>query len=141
MSEINIIVSNLLTPDNLYGELYQRVQLKHVFPDTKTSVDCVPKIPAEEIVKLYHEKKNLSDFDLSKFVDEYFNLPDSPAKSLSSDVKVSTVDHINRLWNIESRPQLINQHKEVLVFFFLFLMLYLLKDFEKYFIGIHILQY
>lgn len=93
-----------LSPDNLYGELFQEVQLKHIFPDTKTFVDCVPKISAEEVMKLYHEKKNLSDFDLSKFVEEYFNLPHCPAKTFSSDINVSTVDHINRLWDILSRP-------------------------------------
>jgi alpha,alpha-trehalase len=102
MFKIN--VNNSLSPDNLYGELFKEVQLKHVFPDTKTFVDCVPKIPPEEIVKLYQEKKNSSDFDLSKFVNEHFNLPNSPAENFSSDVKVSTVDHINRLWDILSRP-------------------------------------
>ena len=101
MSKIN---DNSLSPDNLYGELFREVQLKHVFPDTKTFVDCVPKISPEEIVKLYFEKKNLSEFDLSKFINEYFNLPNSPGENFTSDVKISTVDHINRLWDILSRP-------------------------------------
>jgi alpha,alpha-trehalase len=93
-----------LSPDNLYGELYQEVQLKHVFHDSKTFVDCVPKIAAEEVMKIYEEKKKLSNFDLSKFVHEYFNLPDSPAKNFTSDITVSTIDHINRLWDILSHP-------------------------------------
>jgi len=58
MSETNIIDDYLLSPDNLYGELYKEVQLKYIFSDTKTFVDCVQKIPPEEIVKLYQEKKN-----------------------------------------------------------------------------------
>jgi alpha,alpha-trehalase len=104
MSKRNVTVDNHFSPDIFYGELYEEVQLKRIFSDTKTFVDCIPKIAPEEIVKFYHEKKTFSHFDLSKFVHEYFYLPSSPAENFISDVTVSTVEHINRLWDILSRP-------------------------------------
>jgi alpha,alpha-trehalase len=95
---------SMLSPDVLYGELYRNVQLEHVFADTKTFVDCIPRISVEEILNIYQEQKCLSNFDLSKFVDEYFEIPDFSPINYSSDLKMSTVDHINSLWNILSRP-------------------------------------
>ena len=50
------------TPDTLYGGLFREVQLKRIFPDTKTFVDCVPKMKPEEIVHLYQQRKNLTEF-------------------------------------------------------------------------------
>ncbi|UJR19629.1 hypothetical protein I4U23_022763 [Adineta vaga] len=104
MSLNRVIENSKYSPDEIYGELFREVQLNHIFSDTKTFVDCVPKISAEDILKIYYEKKNLSNFDLSKFINEYFNLPSSPGKNFSSDRNISTVDHINRLWDILSRP-------------------------------------
>ena len=104
MSKVTVDVGNILSPDVLYGELFDEVQLKHVFTDTKTFVDCVPKIPSEEIVKLYLEKKSSSSFDLFSFVNEYFHFPYSPKTNFCSDINISTVDHINRLWDILTRP-------------------------------------
>jgi len=63
----------------------------------KARVDCVPNSPSEQIVELYHKNENLSDFTLSKFVHEYFNLPHSSASNFSSDIHASTADHRNRL--------------------------------------------
>ncbi|CAF1365819.1 unnamed protein product [Adineta steineri] len=102
--ETDVIVDNNLSPDDIYGELYKEVQLKHIFADTKTFVDCVPKICSKDILKFYNEKKDLSNFDLSKFIHEYFNLPNSVGKNFSSDLTMSTVDHINCLWDILTRP-------------------------------------
>ena len=35
--------AKLATPAELYGELFQRVQLERVYPDGKTFVDAVPR--------------------------------------------------------------------------------------------------
>ena len=41
------------SPDEIYGQLFRDVQLKKVFPDEKTFVDCVPKRDAAEIMADY----------------------------------------------------------------------------------------
>ncbi|CAF1342378.1 unnamed protein product [Adineta ricciae] len=104
MSLKQLIENSRKSPDEIYGELFREVQLKRIFSDTKTFVDCVPKISSEEILRIYNEKKSLSNFNLSKFIEENFNFPHSPAKNFSSERNLSTVDHINRLWEILSRP-------------------------------------
>jgi alpha,alpha-trehalase len=43
---------SILTPDELYKELYKDVQLNHIFPDTKTFVDCEPKMSPNQIIDL-----------------------------------------------------------------------------------------
>jgi alpha,alpha-trehalase len=42
----------MLTPDDLYGELYKNVQLNKIFSDTKTFVDCEPKMSPNQIIDL-----------------------------------------------------------------------------------------
>ena len=66
------------TPDELYGDLFRDVQLKRIFPDNKTFVDCTPKRKPADIVKDYHtikNKKRLLKADIKKFVEENFIVP------------------------------------------------------------------
>jgi len=39
------------TPAEIYGDLFTDVQMRHVFPDSKTFPDCVPKRDPKDIVK------------------------------------------------------------------------------------------
>ena len=57
------------TPDELYGTLFKDVQLKKIFTDNKTFVDCTPKRNAADIVKDYLNIKddNTSNADIKKF--------------------------------------------------------------------------
>ena len=45
------IYSQNPTPDKLYGPLFKEIQLKRVFADNKTFVDCTPKYSPETILK------------------------------------------------------------------------------------------
>jgi alpha,alpha-trehalase len=90
----------MLTPDDLYGELYKNVQLNKIFSDTKTFVDCEPKISPNQIIDLYTKEKNEKNFNLTEFVHKYFNLPVSPASTISIDSKLSIIDYIDYLWYI-----------------------------------------
>ncbi|MVM35106.1 alpha,alpha-trehalase TreF [Spirosoma sp. HMF4905] len=87
------------SPDQLFGTLFQDVQLGHVFADSKTFVDCVPKLVPEDLVALYESEKTKVDFDLAAFVHEYFVLPDKVASDYVSDTTITTTEHINRLWD------------------------------------------
>ena len=56
------------TLGDLLGPLFADVQLAHIFPDSKTFVDCMAKRPYSEIKLAYEQKKNQTNFDLKTFV-------------------------------------------------------------------------
>jgi alpha,alpha-trehalase len=91
-------------PVDFYStELFREVQLNAVFPDSKTFVDCVPKRSIGDILQEYTERKKKDGFDLRRFVEENFNLPDRPSSDFKSDSKLSMPQHITRLWPVLTR--------------------------------------
>jgi alpha,alpha-trehalase len=90
------------TPDKLYGALFRDVQLKRVFADNKTFVDCTPKYSPEIIVSKYNKEKNKGDFDLKEFVIANFHLPVSPAVKVTQGLSLR--EHLEELWNTLTRP-------------------------------------
>lgn len=89
---------------NIYGEImFKEIQLSNVFADSKTFVDSTPKLPMAEIANLYHAQKAQPDFDLKKFVDTNFELPQSVAADFKSDTSQSIEQHINQLWDVLTR--------------------------------------
>ena len=92
------------SPDQLLGDLFDDVQLSGIFPDSKTFVDCVPKLPLGELLARYETEKGSPSFDLSAFVHEHFTLPDDAAPDYVSDTSVSTAEHIDQLWDRLTRP-------------------------------------
>ena len=77
------------SPDEIYGQLFRDVQLKKVFPDEKSFVDCVPKRDAAEIMADYSKLSKDAKFDLNAFVANNFTAP--------ANVE-DIVTHIRRLW-------------------------------------------
>ncbi|GAB3642894.1 alpha,alpha-trehalase TreF [Spirosoma arcticum] len=92
------------SPDQLLGDLFDDVQLSGIFADSKTFVDCVPKLPPDELLALYETQKDAPNFDLSAFVHEHFTLPTATASDYVSDTSVSTAEHIDQLWDRLTRP-------------------------------------
>jgi alpha,alpha-trehalase len=92
------------TPAEIYGQLFVDVQMRHIFPDSKTFPDCVPKRDPQEIVKDYLAMKNNPDirFDLKEFVTGNFILPKPPQSNYTTKEK-DVVTHINNLWNVLKR--------------------------------------
>ncbi|MFN8253854.1 MAG: alpha,alpha-trehalase TreF [Ferruginibacter sp.] len=78
--------------------LYEAVQGKELFADSKYFVDAVPNMPAAAILKLYEEKKNDAGFSLADFVKEYFVLPGENNSAYSSALKNIGV-HLQDLWD------------------------------------------
>lgn len=95
---------SLLTPDQLLGDLFDDVQLSGIFPDSKTFVDCIPKLPPTDLLALYEAQKDAPGFDLNSFVHEHFTLPDTILLNYVSDTTLSTAEHIERLWDRLTRP-------------------------------------
>lgn len=92
------------TPAEIYGDLFTDVQMRHVFPDSKTFSDCVPKRDPEQIVKDYHAMKNNPSlhFKLEEFVLANFNPPKPPQSNYTTQEK-DVVQHIKNLWNVLKR--------------------------------------
>src|SRR6266498_243065 len=92
------------TPAEIYGELFTDVQMRHIFPDSKTFPDCVPKRDPKEIAKDYLAMKNNSSirFKLDEFVTSNFDLPTAPQLNYITKEK-DVVMHIKNLWNVLRR--------------------------------------
>ena len=94
------------SPDVLYGELFEAVQLAPVFKDSKTFPDCIPKQSPKEILDAYLQQKDQASFNIIDFVDEYFELPANPASGFQTDTSNTIDEHIEELWPILTRePQ------------------------------------
>ncbi|HEX5167776.1 MAG TPA: alpha,alpha-trehalase TreF [Cyclobacteriaceae bacterium] len=91
-------------PKDFYSSsLFHEVQIKAVFPDSKTFADCTPRKPIAEIIRLFDEQKNAPDFDISQFVHANFELPVSPTSNFKTDLTSSMEEHITRLWPVLTR--------------------------------------
>src|SRR5690348_8316630 len=91
------------TPRQLYGDLFVEAQMRSVFPDGKTFVDCTPKYSPAEIVKKYHAERKQPGFDLKQFVTDNFNLPVTHADNYQSDTSEGVKKHIAELWKVLRR--------------------------------------
>jgi alpha,alpha-trehalase len=91
-------------PDQLFGKLFQEVQLNAVFPDSKTFADCTPKASPAVIMAAYEKARTKRTFDLKAFVDQYFTPPVQPASGYTSKPSQSARQHILDLWPVLTRP-------------------------------------
>ncbi len=83
-------------PSEVYGALFDAVQLGRVFPDSKTFADAVPKRAPEAIVADYTARKP-AGAALRAFVLSNFTLPaDAPAPAAIA--RLPLVEHIAQLW-------------------------------------------
>ena len=95
-------------PDKIYGELFIEVQMQKIFPDGKTFVDCIPKRKPADIMYDYGLQKG-PNFNLKKFVEDNFEIPQPVTANYKSDTSQDVVTHIKNLWAVLKR----NPDKEV----------------------------
>jgi alpha,alpha-trehalase len=94
------------TPADVYGELFKDVQLKAVFPDSKSFTDALPNRPPEQIVSEYRQLKSQPGFDLKKFVAEGFAPPPNVASDFHTVAGQDVRQHIDALWRVlERKPE------------------------------------
>ncbi len=86
----------------LEGPLFEEVQRSEIFEDSKTFVDCIPKIDPPQILAKYLNRKDKNDFDLRSFVEEYFHIPGNNTESAIS-VGATMEAHIEKLWDYLGR--------------------------------------
>ncbi len=93
----------LRTPDQLLGDLFAEVQLKQIFEDGKTFVDCTARFPYDTITARYDRQKDLPGFDLKAFVLDHFETPPLISSDFRSDPNRTAMEHVEALWPVLKR--------------------------------------
>ncbi len=62
------------SPQMVFQDLFTRVEMEGIFPDSKKFADALPKSSPAEILRLYHSQKPQSSADLKRFVEDHFDL-------------------------------------------------------------------
>lgn len=87
------------SPADLFGELFEDVQQRGVFPDSKTFVDAVPKAAPASIVEAYQRERTAPGFDLRTFVERQFEVPSITPVAGGPTQPIEPVEqHIDALW-------------------------------------------
>lgn len=86
-------------PSEQLKELFEAIQLGHIFPDSKTFVDAQAKYPPEEILHKYRLARNKENFDLQRFVLENFILPEHAGGQFLTNPNLSMDEHILNHWD------------------------------------------
>lgn len=90
-------------PEKDLGELFHTVQMRHVFQDSKTFVDCVPLMPPERILQEYEAAREKPGFDLPGFVLAHFAVPETIAGGFIPDPAEDMEAHIINHWDYLTR--------------------------------------
>jgi putative CocE/NonD family hydrolase len=91
------------SPSQLYGELFQRVQMEKILGDSKAFVDRVPLQPPASIMSEYERVRANPDFNLRAFVEQHFADPVAAAAEYHSDLRQDVRAHIDSLWPVLTR--------------------------------------
>jgi alpha,alpha-trehalase len=95
----------LYQPDIDIPELFARVQMEMIFPDTKTFVDATPRLAPAEIMTRYQGEKDKINFDLKAFVEQNFTLP-APLPVAAVKNESDMLTHLKAHWiNLLRAPQ------------------------------------
>ncbi len=83
--------------------LFDDVQMKRIFADGKTFVDCTPIFPVDVISENYLQQKEQPDFNLENFIFTNFQRPAAPTAGYMSDRNKPVEDNIEALWTVLTR--------------------------------------
>ena len=87
-------------PSLLFGELYRAVELKGIFPDSKTFADAIPEQAPAVIMAGYAAARARPGFDLGGFVGAHFRLAEEKAVSYRIRPNESVGDYIAGMWDV-----------------------------------------
>jgi alpha,alpha-trehalase len=88
------------TPADIYGPLFRAVQLDHVFSDSKTFADAVPRRDPGQILTDFAMHRPLGRVGLRRFVLANFVVPATPSAPppTASAARTPLLAHIAALW-------------------------------------------
>ena len=92
-----LVAAAPLSPAQRFGALFRDVQMRQVFPDSKTFADAEPRRADAAILADYRRCDCKDDAALKAFVLANFTLPVTPAAPPPSR-KLGLADHIDALW-------------------------------------------
>lgn len=95
--------ADVKTPVEIYGELFERIQLERVYPDGKSFVDALPTKAPEQVLAEYREASKRPDFDLRKFVQSHFTPPPAAGGEYHTVPGQDVREHIDALWKVLER--------------------------------------
>ena len=88
----------------IYGVLFADAQ--RAVPDPKAMVDAIPAAAPAAIAAEYALRRQEPGFDLQRFVEERFALPEPAGGGYRTDPRHDATVHIDRLWSeLERQPQ------------------------------------
>jgi alpha,alpha-trehalase len=87
-------------PSEQLGELFQQVQLKRIFRDSKTFADLVSDEAPNAILADYDAHKDEFDFDLRVFVRRHFSMPAEGPTVLPALPGERVETYVARLWDV-----------------------------------------
>jgi alpha,alpha-trehalase len=91
------------TPSQLYGQLFEDVQMQRAFPDSKTFVDATAKDAPGIIVQRYQKETQEPGFDLAAFVARNFTVQRPNDSGYHSIPGQDVCSHIDSLWSVLAR--------------------------------------
>jgi alpha,alpha-trehalase len=101
-----VAAADVQTPAQIYGELFERVQLEQIYPDSKSFVDALPISPPEQVLAEYRQARGRPDFDLRKFVAAHFTAPPQAGADYHTVPGQDVREHIDALWKVlERKPE------------------------------------
>lgn len=100
---VGAAASELATPAELYGELFERVQLSDVYEDSKTFADALPDRPPAQLLAEYRRLRTREGFDLSAFVAEHFTAPPDGGVKYQAFPDRDVRAYIDALWTLLTR--------------------------------------
>jgi alpha,alpha-trehalase len=87
-------------PSARLGDLFEEVQLRSVFPDSKTFADMVFREEPAAILAEYQTSKDKPGFDLAAFINRHFSMP-AEGPSVSPAMPGEALEpYIARLWDV-----------------------------------------
>ncbi|MDH3337776.1 MAG: alpha,alpha-trehalase TreF [Gammaproteobacteria bacterium] len=90
-------------PDEIYGELFELVQSRRIFPDSKTFVDATPKSDVSAILAAFTGVDQDSPDKVRSFVRKHFSLPADGDVAAGLTNVPPVRDRIEQLWSVLSR--------------------------------------
>lgn len=85
------------------SELFRQVQLRALFPDSKTFADAIANSALDEVMAEYQKNSVQDGFDLQDFVASHFQLPRE--NELNSTLSHEHIDEqVQHLWQVLRKP-------------------------------------
>jgi alpha,alpha-trehalase len=88
------------SPEEQLGELFNEVQLRGIYSDSKTFVDLIPKKRVRALKKEFQLARKDPHFSLNEFVNRHFYAPESGAIAVlrGENKKRTAREHVTWLW-------------------------------------------